>query len=118
MKVCNKCNQRYDDSQVYCQECGEKLTAMDKAATAGGCLNSIRQQVGQWDQHQSFLMRWLPAILSVVGLLVAWELSAVFGMVFALCGTLYGWFSSNQLNKIISIVVGLVVIILAIITLC
>lgn len=135
MKICKKCNHKFADSAVFCPDCGEKLivyeqtdsdrsymahTEINKAKTdrtemGGNLVSQIKSKSMEWDNNENIFMRWLPSIISVLALIIAWEWSSLLGLAIAVCGALYGWFSKNQLNQIIATVVGVITILLCIV---
>ena len=118
MKICNKCNAKFEDSNVFCPVCGEKLETLDQTNNNNNVINNLSEYLkaksDSFDNNENVLIRWLPSILTVLGLIIAWNWYALLGMVVAIVGILYGWFSKNQLNKIITMVVGIITIILCI----
>ena len=118
MKICKKCNTIFDDSNVFCPECGEKLETLDQTNNNNNVINNLSEYLkaksDAFDNNENVLIRWLPSILSVLGLIIACDWYALLGMVVAIVGVLYGWFSKNQQNKIITMVVGIITIILCV----
>lgn len=135
MRICKQCNRKYAESAVFCPDCGEKLidysqmeadhNYMQHSETnkieqgengiQSNLIFQIKSKTTEWDKNDNIFMRWLPSIISVLGLVTAWEWDAAFGLVIAICGVLFGWFSKNQLNQIIATVVGIITILLCVV---
>lgn len=94
MKKCVKCNKQYDDSKMFCPTCGGQLVSVTPSPTSSSS--------GSWFD------RWGGILLAVVGILIAWELNAVFGLAVAVVGVVSGYNSSNTVNKIGSIAAGVI----------
>lgn len=98
MKICKKCNHTFDDSAGFCPDCGEKLQI-------------IRYEEPK--KTSKFMTRYFAAIASIIGFIVAWYIrSTVIGFAFAIVGVLYGVFSKNTVNQVVSLVVGIITILL------
>lgn len=100
MKKCGTCNREYDDSKMFCPVCGEQLTSVTP--------EPAKATAPTWFEN------WGGVLLAVLGLIVAWEVHALFGFALAVVGIIFGWSSPNQINKILSIVVGAITVILVI----
>ncbi|MGN0263725.1 MAG: hypothetical protein ACI4DX_04965 [Oliverpabstia sp.] len=118
MKICKKCNKIFDDSNAFCPECGEKLETLDQTNNNNNVINNLSEYLkaksDAFDNNENVLIRWLPSILSVLGLIFTLKGNYILGIAVAIAGVLYGWFSQNQQNKIIATVVGIITIILCI----
>lgn len=117
MKKCVICNKEYDDSKQFCPACGGKLTDADAAAApveAAVPSTPSETSSGGFDIKAIF-EKWNGAILTVLAVLIEWYLSLVVGFVVAIVGIVAGWKSGNQINKIVSIVVGIIAILLFIV---
>ena len=60
----------------------------------------------KYDESSNSFLKWAPSLLSIAGLLISWEISTVIGLAFGAGGFMYGVFSKNNANKMISTVVG------------
>jgi hypothetical protein len=98
MKKCNTCNKEYDESRSFCPMCGRNLVPV------------ITTQV-----QTSWIENWGGFLAALVGLFIAWVISAFAGLVISILGILWGVTSQNKLNKVLSIAVGAVTILLYII---
>lgn len=98
MKKCSVCNKEYDDSKMFCPSCGGQLVPVAPSP--------------QPSVSPSWFENWGGILLAAIGLIVAWELSAVLGFALAVVGIICGWSSHNNLNKILSVVVGGITILL------
>lgn len=87
MKKCNKCNREFSDDKMFCPECGNQLTALKPKVNIDGGAG---------------LGNWAGAILTVVGLIVMWEISWIYGGALVVVGLIAGTGSTNVANKIIS----------------
>lgn len=97
MKICKKCNHTFDDSAGFCPDCGEKLQI-------------IRYEEPK--KTSKFMTRYFAAIASIIGFIVAWYIYTEMGFVFAIVGILCGAFSKNTVNRVVSIVLGIITILL------
>lgn len=100
MKKCNNCSKEYDDSKMFCPLCGGQLTPVAPPPTPAS------------NASPSFFENWGGVLLAVIGLIIAWEVHAVFGFALAVLGLIWGWSSPNKINKILSAVVGGITILL------
>lgn len=98
MKRCNMCNKEYDDGKMFCPACGGPLTDVT---------TPIKPSVSP-----SWFENWGGVLLALIGLFVAWEIHAVIGFVLAIIGIISGWSSPNNLNKVLSVIVGGITILL------
>ena len=127
MKKCVTCNKEYDDSKQFCPACGSKLTDADAAAApveaapveaapveAAAPSASSTASSGGFDIKAIF-EKWNGSILTVLAVVIEWYFSLVFGFIVAILGIVLGWKSGNQTNKIVSIVVGVIAILLFIV---
>ena len=84
-KKCPSCNRVYDDSVIYCQDCGRKLetqTGMDR--DNGNTGMSRNNGAGNFDVSKFNLKginfaEWSLLIAAILGLIIAWEVSYVLG---------------------------------------
>ena len=102
MKKCSTCNKEYDDSKMFCPVCGGQLTSV--APTPSKSITS-----------SSWFENWGGVLLTLIGLVITWEISALFGTVIAVVGIICGWSSPNKINKILSGIVGVLTILIFII---
>ncbi len=98
MKKCAKCNKQYDDSKMFCPICGEKLA--EAPASSGSASSGAGSS--------SWFGQWGGILLAVVGILIAWEIHAVLGFAITAVGVVFGHNSSNKINKIGTIVAGVI----------
>lgn len=96
MKKCVKCNKQYDDSKMFCPTCGGQLVPVTPSSSTSSSGSS------------SWFDQWGGILLAAVGILIEWELSAVFGLAVAAVGVVCGYNSTNTVNKIGSIVAGVI----------
>lgn len=94
MKKCVKCGKQYDDSKMFCPTCGEQLVSTTPSPPSPSS--------GSWFEQ------WGGILLAVVGILIAWEVNAVFGLAIAVVGVVSGYNSSNPVNKFGSIAAGVI----------
>ena len=99
MKKCNVCNKEYDDSKMFCPVCGGQLTTVTTTPSGSNSLPS-------WFEN------WGGILLTLAGLIIAWEVHAVFGFTLAVLGIIFGWSSSNKINKYFSVIVGAITVLL------
>ncbi len=100
MKKCSTCNQEYDDSKLFCPVCGEQLTDVTPTPTPP------KSEALPWYKN------WGGVLLALAGLIIAWEVNAMFGFALAILGMVFGWSSPNKINKISSLIVGAVTVML------
>lgn len=126
MKTCENCHRTYDDSSFFCPECGKKLVVQNSNNQPTDISNRVTVENGnskkdtykelvkskteEWDTSDNVLMRWLPSLISICGLLIAWYFSALVGFGFSVCGIIFGAYSSNELNKLVSLMVGIITV--------
>lgn len=98
MKKCNSCNKEFSDDKIFCPECGSQLTVVKaKVNTDGGAIFG----------------NWAGAILTILGLILMWEISWMIGGAIVAVGFFGGISSTNTANKIISCVcTGLAILLL------
>ena len=97
MKICKKCNHTFDDSAGFCPDCGEKLQI-------------IRYEEPK--KTSKFMTRYFAAIASIIGFIVAMYIYTEIGFAFSIVGILCGAFSKNKVNRVVSIVLGIITILL------
>lgn len=97
MKICKKCNHTFDDSAGFCPDCGEKLQI-------------IRYEEPK--KTSKFMTRYFATIASIIGFIVAWYIDTSIGFVFSIVGILCGAFSKNTVNRVVSILLGIITILL------
>lgn len=117
MRTCSKCQREYDDSMVFCPECGTKLenfVPVPSEPVTVGVTQQFKDASAKLDGSENAFAQFLASILAIVGLLISWEVSAFIGAVIAGIGLAVGWYSTNQLNKIVSLTVGVATVILSI----
>lgn len=101
MKRCTKCNQEYDDSKVFCAKCGSQLASITPTGQSTAKSNTGTMQG----------LDWIAIIAAVIGLIVEWNTSALFGMAAVAGGFVAGNQSSNSgIKTIVRIlfVIGLI----------
>ena len=97
MKICKKCNHTFDDSAGFCPDCGEKL------------------QIIRYEEPKKtpkFMTRYFAAIASIIGFIVAMYIYTEIGFAFSIVGILCGAFSKNTVNRVVSILLGIITILL------
>lgn len=97
MKICKKCNHTFDDSAGFCPDCGEKLQI-------------IRYEEPK--KTSKFMTRYFAAIASIIGFIVAMYIYTEIGFAFSIVGILCGAFSKNTVNRVVSILLGIITILL------
>lgn len=102
MKKCSTCNKEYDDTKMFCPVCGGQLT-------------SVMNTSPKPSSSPSWFENWGGVLLTLIGLVVAWEVHAILGFVLAVIGIISGWSSPNKINKILSVIVGAITVLLFII---
>lgn len=98
MKKCQNCNRTYDDSKMFCPNCGTKLV-LEQPSVPTPATNS---------NSASFMDQWGGLLLSALGLLIEWEFSVLIGVVIAGVGLMSGINSSNNINRIGSILIAVI----------
>lgn len=117
MRKCSKCQREFDDLVAFCPECGTKLenfVPVPSEPVTVGAMQQYKDASAKLDSSENVLAQFLASILVIVGLIITWEVSALIGLVIAAVGLLIGWYSTNQLNKIVSLTVGIVTVVLSI----
>ena len=115
MKICKKCNHTFDDSAGFCPDCGEKLQIIkyEEPKKTSKFLGAIKNKSEEYDNNSKSVTRYFAAIASIIGFIVAWYIrSTVIGFAFAIVGVLYGVFSKNTVNRVVSILLGIITILL------
>lgn len=102
MKKCLNCNKTYDDSKMFCPNCGAKLVSDQPPAPAPAAGGS----------SASFMDQWGGLLLCVLGLIVEWEISVLAGAVITAMGFVAALNSSNSINKIVSFLVSAIAAVL------
>lgn len=133
MKRCVNCSKEFDDSKVFCTECGSPLAAVSgtggTAAPSGsnGNLNTAGNlnMAGNPNTagnpaapapEEPWYSQWKGTILAVIGLIVEWEWSALFGAILIGVGFILGKDSPQPGNKAVTAVLLVIGIILLIVT--
>lgn len=123
MKKCTNCNKEYDDSKLFCPECGVSLTPNVSSGISGTAssvsgmdLNAVKQSEPVPTQESPWYSRWIGTIISVIGLLIEWNISALIGTAVIIVGFLLVKKSSNSKDKAITIVFLVTGILLFLIT--
>lgn len=106
MKKCTKCSKEYDDSKQFCPVCGGQLAPV---SGGGGSTHGSKVKTGSWFEQ------WGGIVLTIVGLLLEWEINAIFGFAVAVVGAICGFQSSNGVNKVASMVIGVIAALLFVI---
>lgn len=101
MKKCPNCQNVYDDTKGFCPTCGVALVDETQNTSAGG---------------GEFFEKWGALLLGAVGLIICWFISAVVGCVISIIGAVSGWRSSNVINKIGSIILAVICLVLTVMT--
>lgn len=84
-KKCTGCNRVYDDSMMYCQECGRKLEPQTDMVPEPGNTGMRRNNgtnnfdMSKFNLKDFNLAEWSLLIAAVLGLFIAWEVSYVLG---------------------------------------
>ena len=82
----------------------------EKNADKEGFLTTLKKHLmytsEKYDESSNFFLKWAPSLVSCTGLLISWEMDVVIGMIFGACGFMYGLYSKNNTNKLISTVAG------------
>jgi hypothetical protein len=141
MKKCNNCNLEYEDSKMFCSQCGGPLIpVVPSAGMTQQPQNSYAQQpqgsyaqqsqgsYAQQDpntwtapgqeapqqnqQMPEIMQNWGGLILGVVGIIVCWCISWLIGLAIAAVGVYLGWRSPNQINKYGSVACEVLVVLL------
>lgn len=133
MKYCRKCDCTFDDSASFCPSCGSPLEAAQEEApryaqgSSAGVSNSgasnrsgffatlkeaFMSYTAKWDESDNPVVRFLPSIISILGLIVAWNWSYWIGGAAAIGGIGYGVYSKNTLNKTIAVAAGAITLVL------
>ena len=99
MKKCNTCNKEYDDSKAFCPVCGGQLTTVTTTPSGSNAAPS-------WFEN------WAGIVFTLAGLIIAWELNVIIGVALGVVGIICGWSSPNQINKVMSVIVGAITIVL------
>ncbi|MCM1542884.1 MAG: hypothetical protein NC121_16715 [Blautia sp.] len=122
MKRCANCNKNYEDSKAFCPGCGGALIPVantfaenTKAAPTSGGNSGSSGQAGT-SAESPWYFQWAGTILAVVGLIIEWELSAIFGAALTIVGFILAKDSPIQTNKIVATVLLVIGIVLLIIT--
>lgn len=124
MKRCANCNKEFDDSKLFCPECGSPLPSAATFGTSGttapsgfnGNLNTAGRPVTPAPETPWY-SQWKGTILAVIGLIVEWEWSALFGAILIGVGFVLGKDSQNSGNKVVTTSLLVIGIILLIVTL-
>lgn len=127
MKHCKNSNYSFDDSASFCPTYGSPLEvvydnvpvpAQDPSSSVTNFFEVIKEHLisyaVQWDASDNPIIRFLPSIMSVLGLIISWHWNSIFGGAVAIGGICYGMYSKNTLNKKIAIAVGVIVVIMVI----
>lgn len=104
MKKCNMCNKEYDDSKMFCPVCGSQLTPVTPAPTPTPTPSKAAVWFGNWGG----------ALLTLLGFVVAWEFHILLGISLVVLGIIFAWSSSNKVNKILSVVLAVITVVLSI----
>ena len=106
MKKCPNCQNVYEDSKGFCPKCGAALV---DAGVQQETVTPTPAKTGN-----GFFAKWGALLLGIVGLIICWELSALFGCAIAVAGAFLGWQSENIINKVGSIILAVVCAIMTI----
>lgn len=146
MKTCPQCGRTFSDIVKQCPACGRVLDASENRTENREVRNdipnpppisniqnqaqptptinpaqktgnsSIKDTVTDMEQKPGLFNQWFGTIVTVLSLLITWEMSMLFGSVLAVAGIIAGLSSSNNVNKVISVIVGAISICLSIMT--
>ncbi len=82
MKYCDKCKKSFPDNQLFCSECGNKLS--DYATNSNEVnTNNTSNRTGSSKGNTGI---WLPVIIAGVGALIGLFLSGLLGLVCGVAG--------------------------------
>lgn len=118
MKRCTNCNKDYEDSKLFCPECGGSLVLAANAVVeetkampnSDGNSNSSGQT--GTPTESPWYIQWAGTILAVVGLIIEWEIALTFGVVLTIVGFILAKNSPIQINKIVATVLMVIGILL------
>lgn len=135
MKYCKNCKTTYDDTDVFCPDCGIKLEPFSEGGSAafadepqqeiattsnlpqnpdtiGNTKEKLVLFVKQCDESSNAVQKWLPAILVVIGWFIIFIAPYISLFLFLLCvllecgGLLLGLLSNNIINKTVAVTVA------------
>ena len=101
MKYCENCKKTYPDNQVFCSDCGNKLTDYVAIPTAANTPNTTAaaqpnptvvvtdSNAGQQNTTTNSnvgMNPWLPVIAAGAGAVVGWFWSGLFGFILGVIG--------------------------------
>ncbi len=100
MKYCEKCKKEFSDNQIFCSECGDKLTSSVKkhewqtsdfvkfVKPSGVEVTHGSDYDGTKDNNSlnEKLISWLPVISAALGVIVAWYISGLLGLILGVAG--------------------------------
>ena len=114
MKICKKCNHTFDDSAGFCPDCGEKLQIIkyEEPKKTSKFLGAIKNKSEEYDNNSKSVTRYFAAIASIIGFIVAMYIYTEIGFAFSIVGILCGAFSKNTVNRVVSILLGIITILL------
>ena len=114
MKICKKCNHTFDDSAGFCPDCGEKLQIIryEEPKKTPKFLEAIKNKSEEYDNSSKTVARYFAAIISIIGFIVAMYIYTEIGFAFSIVGILCGAFSKNTVNRVVSILLGIITILL------
>ena len=121
MRICSGCGKILEDDALFCTECGCKTVESNPPSeppqepSSNTVLEYIKKKTEEWDNSDNVLFRWLPSLLSIIGLIVAWEFSILFGLALSVCGIVFGSTTKNKANKIVSLAVGILCILICLV---
>lgn len=120
MKRCANCNKEFDDSKMFCPECGNPLSyaasgTSGTTAPSGfnGNLNTAGRPVTPAPESPWYV-QWKGTILAVIGLIVEWEWNVVLGVALVVTGFILDKDSQNPGNKAVTavlLVIGIIMFI-------
>lgn len=84
MKYCSKCGKSFPDNQVFCSGCGNSLNNSVMNSNGAGNFNGSSRNTNGVSNNGSNI--WTPTILAGVGVVVAWFLSGLLGLVLGIVG--------------------------------
>lgn len=114
MKKCINCNREYDDSKMFCPECGASLVS-NESSVINANLNTERKTDPAPVSSVPWYQQWMGTIICIVGLLIEWEINAIVGTAVIVSGFLQAN-KTNSKDKIVSAILLGIGIILCFIT--
>lgn len=86
MKYCDKCGKACPDQQIFCSECGNKLTNDTEDFQTFSSSHMDTSPKNSHENSKNSSNGWLPVILAGVGALIGWYLSGLLGFALGAVG--------------------------------